>query len=180
MTADPRLLVPLAKLPGLDPVGLPVRGRGMDSTTDPLGWAVGPTLTQTQTGRNGRLVARPSAESDGIAFGNWEWDDTLYLDLSDAATRDRCLRWLAGRVGLEVGCGAPRWAPWPDQMASWELDSTITWDPMAPVEGREGKAFRGCPALVDLDPTDDTRLPDGSRLVDALALAAVLRQGGTP
>lgn len=37
-------------------------------------------------------------------------------------------------------------------------------------------------SLAGLDPDDDTRLPDGSRLVDALALAAVARHvlGGTP
>jgi len=32
------------------------------------------------------------------------------------------------------------------------------------------------PALADLDPTDDTRLPDGARVVDVQALAIVLRQ----
>ena len=32
------------------------------------------------------------------------------------------------------------------------------------------------PALADIDPHDDTRLPDGSRLVDALALAIVARE----
>ncbi|MCA9566943.1 MAG: hypothetical protein KC656_03835 [Myxococcales bacterium] len=31
------------------------------------------------------------------------------------------------------------------------------------------------PATADLDPHDETRLPDGSRRVDALAMAAVWR-----
>ena len=101
---------------------------------------------------------------DGPELGR----DEAVIDLSDAATRDRCLRWLAGRVVLEVGCGAPGWV---DSFGGWWV-LFIHDDDLYVISGDN------YPAIADLDPTDDTRLPDGSRLVDALALAAVLRHVG--
>lgn len=93
----------------------------------------------------------------------------IYLDLRRTECRDRVARVLNGgarpaRLGftkldggrLDVG----------DR--SWMPDC---WD-----DGRCYFPEPGVPALADLVDHDDTRLSDGSRLVDALALAAVWRE----
>jgi hypothetical protein len=98
----------------------------------------------------------------------------LLLDLRRAEVRDRVARWLAGRVGLEVGSTAPEFQTDED---GWSLftqhhanPGLAVWD----LEGRGAGAARSTiPALALLDPADSTTLPDGSRLVDALALGAV-------
>lgn len=137
---DARLLIPLAELPGLDPVGLFLRDG------DRVGLCFCDDVTAP--GRN-----------------------DVTLDLADAATRDRCLRWLAGRVGLDTRGRCPWW--WATTTVGWGLGygARGRWEAF----GAAG-AWNEVPALADLDPTDDTRIRDGSRLVDALALAAVLRR----
>ena len=99
MTADPRLLVALVDLPGLDPVGLTAR-------------QFGPYLTTGQFEQVVHIVRLSGSgapdQCDVVRTGAvYRCVSGLSVNLADAATRDRCLRWLAGRVGLDVGCGAP-------------------------------------------------------------------------
>ena len=98
------------------------------------------------------------------------------LDTSRAEVRDRVARVLAGvvlraRGGLVDVCTAHVWE-WSPAMEPrrWLLSSNgggRGWEHFTP---------RSVPALAALDPTADTRLADASRLVDALALAAVARE----
>lgn len=170
MTADPRLLVKLSELPGIDPAGL-------------IGRRFGPYLTTGQFEEVVYVVRwsglGASDECDVVRMGAlYRCVSGLSIDLSDAATRDRCLRWLAGRMGLAVGCGAPMWEAhvdhgWgPKSTDGWHL-STSMWE-----DGAEYDAPAWLASALGIDPRDDTRLPDGSRIVDALALAAVLRHVG--
>lgn len=116
---------------------------------------------------------------DSVAKWWSEPESWMMLDLSDASTADRCARWLAGRVGLEVGCTAPGWF-FHEAMVAWLLgrgrrDTTRLFAQNGP------DIDYVVHTLADLDPTDDRRLPDGSRYVDRLALALVCRHvGGTP
>ncbi len=98
----------------------------------------------------------------------------LFLDFADAATRDRIERWgrlrtyLGGTseqrvmyLGVREGIGYPG--------AFFDLiDSRGSVSVVGVLTGH-------IPALGDLDPGNDSRLPDGSRLVDALGLAIVCR-----
>lgn len=85
---------------------------------------------------------------------------SLTLDLSRAECRDRVVRVLGGTDWVYV-----------PSVVGWRL-----WLDRQPSDRGEGRYYPASgPALAGLDPTDDTRLPDGSRLVDALALAAVAR-----
>lgn len=168
---DPRLLIPLSALPGLDPVGL--RDEDGRLILSGVGDAAGqvPTLISV-------------AEHHGSVL--WR---RVSIGLGDPATRDRVLRWLAARVGLPVGCGAPAWWRWTPDGGGWALadgtpfgvDRAVVYpwraDAIAVTDVGEQRWVTGT-GVSNLDPTDDTRLTDGSRLVDALALAAVLRQVG--
>lgn len=166
MNAD--LRVRLNQLPGFDPVGLRL-----------YRWSDGLYL--------GVVIETP-AEMSGYATahaGRIElgWLGGCAVDLSGASTRDRVARWLAWRLGIPIGCTAPEWATdiegWsmfagesPERagMACWDLDGRGAGAAGGKVEG-----------LAGLDPTADTRLPDGSRLVDAVALARVaVHVGGQP
>ena len=155
MSAD--LRVALSDLPGFDPVGL----RVLDPNGE-LGSYVATYADEVHVMLDGRANA-----TGGLVL-----DEDVDLDLSDAATRDRLARWLAARVGLEVGCTAPRWF-WHVAMRCWVLGH-------GRLESSRSFSFDGrvtdheVPPLSDLDGADDdTRLPDGSRLVDAVALARV-------
>lgn len=118
--------------------------------------------------------------------GPWMAEDELFVSTSDARTRDALARWVAGRVGLSPSATAPSWHPDNYEAPSWRLSAWYTeaaWF-RAPYSAN----FRGMPilgeyivpALAALDARDARRLPDGSRLVDALALAAVaVHVGGT-
>lgn len=102
----------------------------------------------------------------------------LTLDLSRAECRDRVARVVAaGRWPMQVQSTALRWGTRIPEERAWVLGGA--WVYTSCVEEPDEVLV---PALADLDPTDDTRLPDGSRLVDALALAAVARHvlGGAP
>ena len=96
------LLVPLASLPGFDPVGLRVASTATDNAKFP--------------GLRGLFVAHADCDEVRVLWvaddgpENWPAAQVL-LDLADAATRDRLARYVAGRVGLEVGSTAPTWAP---------------------------------------------------------------------
>jgi len=128
----------------------------------------------------------------GVGSERIPWED-LRLDFSRAEVRDRVARVLSALAGAP-GALAPWWMG-RDTFTRGPLDFVLTrpgsWHDRddtgctidawvrgrAPMHAHE----RAClvvevPALADLDPSDDTRLPDGSRLVDALALAAVYRE----
>lgn len=97
---------------------------------------------------------------------------TVSLDLSRTEVRDRVLRVVSMPEEAHFGTGGA---------------NTIGWKPMSHEKGwvlevndpyghaRLNFGLDRVPALADLDPNDDTCLPDGSRLVDALALGEVAR-----
>lgn len=112
----------------------------------------------------------------------WVGVDGIALDLTDATSRAH-LAWWIGGVGasLHMACDGHR---------RWELHggehprSSVSraWEGI----GAESRRLRGSPpmygwdaddvpALDTLDPDDPRLLPDGSRLVDALALSLVAR-----
>lgn len=96
----------------------------------------------------------------------------LLLDLTHRPTRLEVMARLGARVGADVSEGVL----WFRMFArrTWMLDGNGgqpgTW---APEEDGDASIVL---ALADFDPTDDTRLPDGARVVDVQALAIVLRQ----
>lgn len=96
----------------------------------------------------------------------------LSLDLSRAECRSRVALLLAPLMGLgrvDSACGMPG--------RTWYLTHGLAWS-----EAYEGSGWRRYPdscedVLADIPVEgDDTRLPDGSRWVDAAALAAVARE----
>lgn len=93
----------------------------------------------------------------------------LALDLTHRPTRLEVLVRLAERSGLRRsgGGGGPRWL-----RAEWVSDTC--WAVDAGTSG--GWDARDIPALGEIDRTDDTRLPDGTRLADVRALVLVLRR----
>jgi hypothetical protein len=160
-----RLRVPLAALPGLDPVGLDLVALGQGEWAVHVLDADGPWPQHDLLVYDGRWRTTESwwLHGDGPELTTWA------VDLADAATRDRVARQLAGRVGLEVGCTAPSFDRTP---VGWALvgphDCIIYAEPDADLD-----EFVEVPALADLDPADDRRLPDGSIYRDALAQAIV-------
>lgn len=102
--------------------------------------------------------------------------DEIRLDLSRAECRDRVWRVVVAALGSPVD--RPEVTHDEDGLVILAGDlrdeqaQMYVWDR----QGRPAGAARlHVPALADLDPDDDTRLPDGSRLVDALALALVAK-----
>lgn len=150
------LRVPLSALPGFDPVGL----RCSTASSGDGHWLC--VADGWLTDANPRVSRNETTRVyDGPMSG-------VVLDLSDSATRDRVARWVAARVGLEVGCTAPGWG-WVDNDPTNAMRDVLArgW-----VLGSAFFVWGGC-GTSDLDPTDDTCLPDGSRVVDAVALARV-------
>lgn len=167
------LMIPLSELPELDIVGLALwTGQAVgemcvhvldhDGDDDPLVY-------------DGRWRARESwwLRGDGPADVVW------HVSLGDSDSRDRCLRWLAARVGLKPWTGAPGWhracALGRKSWELWNVDALdmrwfSAWD-------KPKGAKINVPALAELAYTDDT-LADGASLYDALALAVVLRHVG--
>lgn len=106
-----------------------------------------------------------------------DWGNTpianCLVDLTDAT----------GRAHVAWAVAADRWVGPSDLTAAGRLGADcMEWDgPSVPffrlhsADPRRGPVGRAdwAPLVAHLDPTDDTRLPDGSRLVDALALQAV-------
>lgn len=157
---DSRLLLPLSVLAGMDVEGLHVHNE-----RDGLSGVI----VETEMGL--RVYCSTEGDGDLHDLDNDEWRPSL--DVS--ATRDRAARWLARRVGLECGSTAPEWrAAREPKPRGWILAGGA-WFVFGP--GRSLIDLE-VPALAELDPADNTLLPDGSRLVDALALAAVCRAVG--
>lgn len=104
----------------------------------------------------------------------WENPDRVELDLRFAECRDRVCRVLiASRRPVMRAHHGARFRPGVTR-GIWVLHGDQSESETFAASGLG--SWTGVPALADLDPTDDTRLPDGSRLVDALALAAITRE----
>lgn len=157
---DPRLLIKLDKLSGFDPVGLRI--------ADPDG--AGPMFIIVKDGGD---YVQEVTEDGGLSVVR---RSLVVLDLTDAATRDRCARWLAkqpltlfNRYSQHHGATAPVWRV--DEFHEWwelvALDEDMA-DTSTVLDGDT------CDALHELDPNDDARLPDGARVVDVLALGIAL------
>jgi len=152
------------------------------------GWC-GPVHGLVHNGVPVRAVSIGDFTGDGRAMlwtdvGDWlMFPGDLSLDLSRAECRDRVLRVLAlAAMGARAraGTAAPDWY-WCDDVDGTDVPEwtpsqggdLLRWYlPTAPASDHEVHV----PSLAVLNPNDDTRLPDGGRLVDALALAAVWRE----
>ncbi len=108
---------------------------------------------------------------------------SLSLDLSRAECRDRVARVLVATYRpARSACTAPDWY-WcddgddgPQAEPEWTLNQgadLLRWYVPGPARSDHEVSV---PALGAVDPGDGARLPDGSRIVDALALAAVWRE----
>lgn len=164
------LLVPCALLPNISAVGLKV-------------WV---ESTRPDPSTRGLRV------DDGVAFfgpmgpihlGNGlPRTGRVFLRLDDSSTRDRILRWMAAEVGFVAvptqSVGAPGWNR---QQGGWVLTYF-----KGPRRGAAGIFFASwasnsrpldhwtiVPRLEGLDAEDDSRLPDESCRVDAVALGRV-------
>lgn len=84
--------------------------------------------------------------------------DELPVDLAEASTRDQLARRVAAMSGLEVGCTAP----WFAYRGAWTL-----------VGDHDRLYWRNPSLFVGLDPESGDRFQDGSRVVDAEALARI-------
>lgn len=165
-----RLRVPLASLAGFDPVGLVVDGavivsRAEEQDNDEAGWAA-----EFATLPPPSLLAIATVE--GVRF---RVAAEVSVTLADASTADRVARWVAGRVGLEVGCTAPGWREGRQGglgLPGWLLDTG---------DGSKFFTYDSLPVVRAFWMDDDRLLPDGSRYVDRLALALVaVHVGGQP
>lgn len=105
------------------------------------------------------------------------WDrDCVALDLTDATGRAHAAWWLAGTFAgeMERQSALSVWRHREGAGRAWRLEGA------AGSERRFLARYTGCSfdvvvlTLSDLDPNDDTRLPDGSRRVDAEALRRVV------
>jgi hypothetical protein len=154
-----RLRFGLAALDGFDPVGLTL-GRGGE-------WAACVAYGHS----DGTVLLVRGAGTRHVVTEWWPLAG-FEVDLADAATRDRVARWLAARVGLEVGSTAPGWETGDIEPVEWVLVGTRIGDHFTP---------DSVPALAAVDPDDRRRLADGSLYRDALALALVaVHVGGAP
>lgn len=148
------LLLPLSEVPGLDATGLPaLLADGHRGVILPGGVLFHLDRRQVYLAGNVRGI-----------------------DLADSATRDRVVRWVAGRLGLTLGSStAPEWF---GRRGAWELNPGTGSPDIEVVFVRPVGSYSGAygpivPTLAELDCDDDARLPDGSRAVDARALLLV-------
>lgn len=126
---------------------------------------------------------------DGLVFrdvygngGWWPVDGVLavLLDISCAECRDRIVRVLGGALGmptgipLEFSADEDGWCLIAADLRGPEcVGAMAVWDRAG---HPAGCCHRPVPELADIDPLEATRLPDGSHLADALALAAIARE----
>lgn len=147
-------MVQVAALEGFDPVGLRVTHSGGANLPPYDG-----ICYFDETGPDGHRWLRLAVNEyrGHVVFHA----DSASVSTGDELTRDRLLRWLGKRRGIPVVSSAPYWG------RSMVAPTTSRWMLGAPA---------AYPVQVDgVDGADDTRLPDGSLLVDALALAIVVR-----
>lgn len=170
------LRVPLAALEGLDPLGLRPYKRGSDAVYEMV---------------VGRWESKLYLSMPALARSEVVDGADVELSTADARTRDALARWVAGRCGMQLGATAPvlRVGELTAGGCFVELSSYI---PLG--EGRittrsrrwlarnPGHLFTPEEALPELfvfeEGHDPRLLPDGSRWVDAAALAAVARHVG--
>lgn len=161
-----RLRIPLSALPGFDPVGLRAWWPYLEThvlATGPYGSSSIGLLVDTEV----------CLRSAGRQY--------LYVDLADASTADRLARWLAGRVGLEVGCTAPGWFPklGPDRWLLRTAHGARLFVRAIPDRVDGGDAdhhWHSVPGLPSV--SFGCVLPDGSLYTDRLALALVAQHIG--
>ena len=153
--------IPLAALPGFDPVGLFVRGLINDD---------GRYLVSGVSPCDPVAILVDGRESRGYRTVSFELVD---LDVADSSTADRLARWLAARVGLEVGCTAPGWKGQDDGWVLTTFGKGVFFGAM-PSNSRPAGHISIVPGLAGIDvPGGYRRLPDGSLFRDRLALAVV-------
>ena len=118
-------------------------------------------------------------DNDPKKRGSMAWTArSVTLDLADATGRAHAAWWLAGQRGEQNPVEAA-WRFVPEQAAQ-EMSSIdgshfgmIEYEPALWMCGASGWTADEGP-LSDLDASDDRRLPDGSRWVDAEALRRVV------
>lgn len=151
-------------------------------------------------GHAGVVILVVPADNSLLAAAQWAktWDgpsSLVSLDLTDATGRAHLAWWIARKIQHANGghlnpSEGVRWhRSWrgywemhcqrADEHRRWQEVDFLPWAGDARTSDRNGGPHavwcRFVPALADLDPNDPRLLPDGSRLVDALALAAVGR-----
>lgn len=120
--------------------------------------------------------------TDGMADDAHGWWGSIYLDLTRAECRDRVARVVAAQNGMTPDA-AVCWY-YSSVLGGWLLHSRRPFlrlcdereQSVAYCAEPDFAAWGRWPALATLDPHDDTRLPDGSRRVDAMALLLVARE----
>ncbi len=151
------------------------------------GWC-GPVHGLVFDGVPVRAVCIGDFDADGDVYLWTEVGDVevppgeLSLDLSRAECRDRVVRALVATYRpARSACTAPDWY-WCDDgndappEPEWTLNQgadLLRWYVPGPARSDHEVSV---PALGAVDPGDGARLPDGSCLADALALAAVWRE----
>lgn len=122
----------------------------------------------------------PTLENGAAEFRD---EVEVYLDLSRRECRDRVARALAVPLwelyaSQRAKVHAPKPSPYaPGHLVRWRHDPhgyTVVHWAVSDNDGSWRMRVRFF-CLADLDPNDGTRLPDGTRLVDALALLHVAR-----
>jgi hypothetical protein len=157
-----RLRVPLAVLPGFDPIGLFVANGADDE-----GYLV---LFRDET----TILAHNCGTDEYPWWWSLDEEPGPEVSLTHASTRDRVARWVAGRSvqPFPLGSTAPE----------VRLTDAMDGRPLLRLvgAGRQAAVFTSVAlyGIADLDPQDPRLLPDGSKWVDAAALAAVARQVG--
>lgn len=170
--ADERLLLPATRALVEGWCG-PVVVRGLSPFHDGPAVLLGPREPSARAGDWLVYLLHDVEEGCEVASVS---PDEIRLDLSRAECRDRVWRVVVAALGSPVD--RPEVTHDEDGLVILAGDlrdeqaQMYVWDR----QGRPAGAARlHVPALADLDPDDDTRLPDGSRLVDALALALVAK-----
>ncbi len=175
-----RLRVRLADLPGFDPVGLTAH-------VDASGRSDDHRLGVYVPGGPGRDTG-----VSGIPPYHWVWHgEDLYdpdvwcmstVSTADARTRDALARWIMSHdAGMKIRrCTAPNFRSWVTHKAiGWHITNGPGWS--ASQSAVDDYRALLVPGLADLHPNDpghERVLPDGSRWVDAAALAEVVRHLG--
>lgn len=168
MTDDQKaLLVPLVHLRGTDLAGL---------------WCIydeEAALILDEDWSCDRLLLALESDLDGVPA--WEAADALQLSTERAANRDWLARWVARQVGFpELLTTAPRFYGdlRSDGLPMWRLTdeegASEYWSERHGSHPDIDEA-NAVAAVAGLEPGDERRLFDGSRWVDAAALAAVVR-----
>lgn len=147
---------------------------------------------RAQTLRYGEASCTVVRRTIGMAAGWWDvildglhvvsvHADDMRLDLTHQPTRLMVVARLAERVLTDGGRkeaahgvtwrgnGYRQWLLQPWCCHGVVFGARMGWDDYG------CSAHATVPALADIDPTDDTCLPDGARVVDVRALARVLR-----